>query len=107
MAHLRHFSAENLDRAAYDQLIIYSGLELPTWWGTGRVAIADGTKYEVPEHSLLAERSIRYGGVGGIAYHHITDTYIALFSRFIACSMWEAIYILDVLLQRWRTPPGA
>jgi TnpA family transposase len=109
MAHQRHCSAEMLDRAAHDLRVAYAGLELPTFWGSGRVAIADGTKYEVPERSLLAERSIRYGGVGGIAYHHITDTYIALFSRFIACGMWEAIYILDVLLQRWhkRRIPGA
>jgi TnpA family transposase len=109
MAHQRHCSAEMLDRAAHDLRVAYAELELPTFWGSGRVAIADGTKYEVPERSLLAERSIRYGGVGGIAYHHITDTYIALFSRFIACGMWEAIYILDVLLQRWhkRRIPGA
>ncbi|MBE2197920.1 MAG: Tn3 family transposase, partial [Anaerolinea sp.] len=36
---------------------------------------------------------------GGIAYHHISDTYIALFSHFIACGVWEAVYILDGLLQ--------
>jgi TnpA family transposase len=43
--------------------------------------------------------SIRYGGYGGIAYHHVSDTYIALFSHFIPCGVWEAIYILEGLLK--------
>src|SRR5687767_15891509 len=29
----------------------------------------------------------------------ISDTYIALFSHFIACGVWEAVYILDGLLK--------
>ena len=41
----------------------------------------------------------QYGKFGGIAYHHISDTYIALFSHFIACGVWEAVYILDDLLK--------
>lgn len=36
----------------------------------------------------LAETSIRYEGVGDIAYHHVSDTYVALFSRFIA---WRGV----------------
>jgi len=36
---------------------------------------------------------------GGIAYHHVADNYIAIFSRFIPCGVWEAIYIIDWLLQ--------
>ena len=36
---------------------------------------------------------------GGIAYHHISDTYIALFSSLIPCGVWEAIAIIDGLLQ--------
>ncbi|WP_411144419.1 Tn3 family transposase [Streptomyces sp. x-80] len=39
--------------------------------------------------NLLAETSIRYGGFGGIAYHLVADTYIALFSRFIPCGAWK------------------
>src|SRR6266436_1838145 len=37
--------------------------------------------------------------VGGVGYYHVSDTYIALFSSFIACGVWEAIYILDGLLE--------
>ena len=31
--------------------------------------------------------------------HHVSDTYIALFSHFIPCGVWEAIYILEGLLK--------
>jgi hypothetical protein len=51
------------------------------------------------ENSLLAEYSIRCGGYGWIAYHHVADTYVALFSHFIPCGVWEAIYILEGLLK--------
>ena len=60
---------------------------------------ADGTKHEIWVDNLLAEYHIRYGGYGGIAYHHVSDTYIALFSRFIPCGVWEAVYILEALLE--------
>jgi TnpA family transposase len=29
----------------------------------------------------------------------VSDTYIALFSHFITCGVWEAVYILDGLLK--------
>ena len=51
------------------------------------------------ENNLLGAQHVRYGRFGGIAYHHISDTYIALFSHFIACGVWEAVYILDGLLK--------
>lgn len=41
----------------------------------------------------------RYGGYGGIAYHHVADNYIALFSHFIPCGVWEAVYIIEGLLK--------
>ena len=39
---------------------------------------ADGTQIDTYIDNLLAESSICYGG---IAYHYVSDTYIALFSR--------------------------
>src|SRR5499433_893467 len=33
--------------------------------------------------------------MGGIGYYHVSDTYVALFSHFIPCGVWEAVYILD------------
>ena len=72
---------------------------LPRHWGGGRAAIADGTHVKLRENNLLGSRHIRYGGYGGIAYHHIADSYIALFTSFIPCGVWEAVHILDGLLK--------
>ncbi len=67
-------------------------------WGDGTAAAADGTQVETYIDNLLAETSIRYGGVGGIAYHYVSDTYVALFARFIPCGVWEAVYLIEGLL---------
>ena len=48
---------------------------------------------------ILPTGHIRYGKTGGIAYRHVADNYIALFSRFIGCGTYEATFILDALLQ--------
>jgi TnpA family transposase len=39
------------------------------------------------------------GRYGGIAYHHVSDTYVGLFTHFIACGLWVAVHILDGLLK--------
>jgi TnpA family transposase len=54
---------------------------------------------DIYDDNLLAAYHFRYGRKGGIAYHHISDTYAALFSHFIACGVWEAVYILDGLIK--------
>jgi TnpA family transposase len=77
----------------------YNRFLLPQFWGSGQRAAADGTKWDVYEQNLLSEYHLRYGGWGGIGYYHVSDTYIALFSSFMACGVWEAIYILDGLLE--------
>ena len=51
--------------------------------------------------NLLSEYHIRYGGYGGIAYHHVADSYVALFSHFIPCGTWEAVYIIEGLLKNF------
>jgi TnpA family transposase len=76
---------------------------LPKLWGAGRVAIADGTHVPLRENNLIGAQHIRYGGYGGIAYHHISDSYIALFTSFIPCGVWEAIHILDGLIRNRST----
>jgi TnpA family transposase len=95
----QHIDADRLEAAVADIVNEYIRFELPRFWGAANVAIADGTQIELRENNLLGERHIRYGGYGGIAYHHISATYIALFSKFIACGVWEAVYILDALLE--------
>lgn len=95
----RHVSVDKLNAALVDIINRYNVLKLPSIWGDGTTAAADGTKYELYEENLLSEYHIRYGGYGGIAYHHVSDTYVALFSHFISCGTWEAVYIIDGLLK--------
>ena len=97
--HRRHISLDKLNAALVDIINRYNVLELPKFWGKGISAAVDGTKYDLYEQNLISEYHIRYGGYGGIAYHHIADSYVALFSHFIPCGTWEAVYIIDGLLQ--------
>jgi hypothetical protein len=95
----QHITATKLEAALRDVIAEYTRFELPFLWGSGQGAIADGTHIELIRNNLLGEHHVRYGSFGGIAYHHISDTYIALFSHFMACGVWEAVYILDGLLK--------
>lgn len=95
----RHVDANKLAAACRDIINSYAGLQLPKFWGDGKSAAADGTKYDLYDQNLLASYHIRYGGYGGIAYHHVSNTYIALFSHFIPCGVWEAVHIIDGLLK--------
>jgi TnpA family transposase len=91
----RHVTEEYLDKAIVSVINAYNRFTLPRFWGSGKHASADGTKWDIYEQNLLAEYHLRYGGWGGIGYYHVSDLYIALFSHFIPCGVWEGIYILD------------
>ena len=95
----RHISLKGLNAALVDIINRYNVMPLTKSWGDGTTAAADGTKYDLYEQNLISEYHIRYGGYGGIAYHHVADTYIALFSHFIPCGTWEAVYIIEGLLK--------
>jgi len=95
----RHVTSQKLNQAILDVVNQYNRFGLPKFWGDGSSAAADGTKFDLYEENLISEYHIRYGGYGGIAYHHVSDTYIALFSHFIPCGVWEAVYIIDGLLK--------
>lgn len=96
---LRHIAEERLEKATESVINAYNKFLLPKYWGTGKHASADGTKWNVYEQNLLSEYHIRYGGYGGIGYYHVSDMYIALFSHFIPCGVYEAVYILDGLIK--------
>jgi TnpA family transposase len=95
----RHVTEEALDEAITTLINAYNRFALPRLWGSGKHASADGTKWDLYERNLLSEYHVRYGGYGGIGYYHVSDTYVALFSHFIPCGVWEAVYILDGLLK--------
>lgn len=94
-----HVTSEDLEHATSLVVNAYNKFALPRFWGSGRTVSADGMKWDVYEQNLLSEYHIRYGGYGGIGYYHVSDTYIALFSRFVPCGVYEGIYILDPLLE--------
>jgi len=95
---LKRTTEARLDKAISKINNEYKKYRLIECWGTGDSVSADGKLWDLYEDNLLSEYHIRHGSYGGIAYYHVSDTYIALFSRFIPCGVYEAIYILDGLL---------
>lgn len=95
----RHVTEERLDAAIATVINAYTGVDLQKRWGLGRSASADGTQWDVYPQNLLSEYHIRYGGYGGVGYYLVADSYIALFSRFIACGAWEGNNILDFVTE--------
>ena len=98
-ANRRHISTADLRAACNDLINLYAEFGLPLCWGSGESAAADGSLLETYEENLFAAHHVRYRRSGGIAYRHVADTYIALFTHFIPCGVHEAIYILDGLLK--------
>jgi TnpA family transposase len=90
---------ETLDEAITSVIDAYAAIGLHRNWGSGETASADGMKWDVHPQSLMTEYHIRYGGYGGIGYYLVSDTYIALFSRFIACGAYEGHSILDFVAE--------
>ena len=98
MVRNRHIDLSKLNAAIATVVNAFAELDVVKAWGDGTAVAADGTQVETYIDNLLAETSIRYGGVGGIAYHYVSDTYVALFSRFIPCGVWEAVHLIEGLL---------
>ena len=94
----KHADAGKIRKASADVINAFAKLDVARMWGDGQAAATDGSQIDTWENNLLAETSIRYGGYGGIAYRLIADSYIALFSHFIPCGVWEAVYLLQGLL---------
>lgn len=95
---LKNVNEDQLNKSLFKVVNLYNKLELPGYWGTGKHAAVDGTKWNLYEQNLLSEYHIRYGGYGGIGYYLVSDKYIALFNHFIPCGVYEANYLLDVLM---------
>jgi len=93
----RHITEATLNEAITTVVNAYAQFPLPRLWGSGQSASADGMKWDLYPQNLMAEYHIRYGGYGGIGYYLLSDSYIALVSRFTTCGSWEGHYILDFL----------
>ncbi len=95
----KHSDPGKVYRGSTDVINEFAKLDVAGIWGDGQVVAVDGSQVDTWENNLLAESHIRYGGYGGIAMRHVADSYIALFSHFIPCGVWEAIYIIEGLLR--------
>lgn len=95
----RHIKPEDLDRAREKLVNVTNQFESPKTWGDGKSVAGDGTMQKLREQSLIAEFHFRYKRKGGIAYHHVADNYILLFSTFMPCGVWEAVEIIEGLLK--------
>ena len=95
---IKYVTEDVLEQAIVKVINAYNNLDLPNYWGSGKHASADGTMWDLYVQNLVSEYHIRYGGYGGIGYYHVSDKFIALFSRFISCGAYEGVYILDGLM---------
>ena len=76
-------------------------LPLSAVWGDGTVSSSDGQRFGLQASSLLGSLYPRYFGYYDQAltvYTHIADQHSVLHTQVIACSVREAIYVLDGLL---------
>ena len=96
---IAHTREKDLIEATRLVVNAYNKFELPSYWGTGTSASVDGTRFDMYEQNLLSEYHVRYASYGGVGYYLVSDTYIALFSRFIPCGVREAMYLIDALMQ--------
>ena len=94
----RHITVEKLEAAQRELIELYLQLDLPKAWGDGKTIAADGTQYDFYEENLLAGYHFRYRKMGAVAYRHVANNYIAVFCRFIPPGVWEAIYVIDGLI---------
>ena len=95
----RHVTPTLLDNARTKFINFMNTFQIIKAFGSGKSCAADGTIRYIREENLISEYHIRYGRRGGIAYHHVSDQYIALFSTFIPCGVWEAVEIIEALLK--------
>lgn len=95
----RHVDLKKLNLAMKELINYGDTFSLLHMFGDKNKCGTDGTLHNIFDDNLLAETHYRYRSKGAIAYHHISDTYIALFSTFIPCGVWEAVEIIESLLK--------
>lgn len=98
-ANKRHVTPDMLDRSRKHLINLIKQFKLTKCWGEGKSVACDGTLEELREQNIVAEFHMRYKKKGGIAYHHVADNYVLLFSTFMPCGVWEAVEIIEGLLK--------
>jgi TnpA family transposase len=93
--------AETLKAANAILVNYHHHLPLRAVWGDGTVSSSDGQRFGLQASSLLGSLYPRYYGYYDRAvtvYTHIADQQSVLHTQVIACSVREALYVLDGLL---------
>jgi TnpA family transposase len=97
-----YLSPETLKAANRVLVDYHHRLPLSAAWGDGSASSSDGQRFGVQASLLLASFYPRYFGYYDRAitvYTHVSDQFSAFSSRAISCSVREAIYVLDGLLE--------
>ena len=95
-----YLSERNL-RSANNQIAnLFAKLRISNIWGDGRSWSADGRQITISSKSLFAAWNAKYHSIGGMLYTHVSDKYIAVYSQFIDCGVYEAQYILDAVFNQ-------
>ena len=89
---------------AVNQILVdyHYHLPLSSTWGEGLTSSSDGQRFGIEASSLLASFYPRYFGYYERAitvYTHVSDQYSVFASQAISCSLREALYVLDGLLE--------
>ncbi len=95
----KHVNVNKLNQASAIINNVTNTFPIVKGWGEGVRGAGDGTFDDIYDENMISEHHFRYCKKGGIAYHHVADNYIAIFSTFIQCGVWEAIHIIDGLLK--------
>src|SRR5437899_9402190 len=80
---------------------VHHHVPLSAVWGDGTVSSSDGQRFGLQASSLLGSlypRSFGYYDQALTVYTHVADQHSLLHTQVIACSVREAIYVLDGLL---------
>jgi TnpA family transposase len=91
----KHVTEDKLEKVSTKVVNFYNMFELPKHWGTGNSISTDATYWDMYQQNTVAEYHIRFGDYGGLGYYHVSDLYIALYSNFIPCGVYEGNYIFD------------
>ena len=78
----------------------FSKLDVTAMLDDGKTAGLPTAPRSTPGRTTCWRRPRSGTGGGGIAYRQLSNTYIALFSHFIPCGLWEAVYIIEGLLKK-------
>lgn len=91
------FSERNITNAKNQIVNAFSRLRITDNWGDGSSVSADGRLIKMADKNLMASWNVKYHGIGGMLYTHVSDKYIIIYSQFIHCGVYEAEYILDAI----------